>query len=67
MGHKKWATITYNHLPKLFKQGVSTSHGATSPRANNSSTCQICNSINHVATICLKIEDLKSKRFLENT
>ncbi len=62
MGHKKWATITYIHLHKLFKQGVSTSHGASSPRANHSSTCQICNSIDHVATICLRIGDLKSKR-----
>ncbi len=56
-GHKKWAIITCIHLHKLFKQGISTSHGASSPRVNNSSTCQICNSIDHVDTICLRIGD----------
>jgi hypothetical protein len=61
MGHKKWPTITCIHLHKLFKRGVSTNNGASSPRVNNSSTCQICNYIDHVAIICFTIGDLKSK------
>jgi hypothetical protein len=61
MGHKKWTIITCIHLHKLFKQGVSTSYGVGSPRDNNSSTCQICNSIDHITTICLRIRDFKFK------
>jgi len=36
-------------------------HGTRSTVANNFSMCQICNSVEHVATICLRIGDFTPK------
>ncbi len=48
-------------LINAFKQGTLSSHEVKSPNANTSSMCQICNLVDHVATICPKITDLKPK------
>ncbi len=45
----------------FFKQGISLGLGAGLRRTSTSSMCQICNVIDHVATVCSRIEDLKHK------
>jgi hypothetical protein len=48
-------------LIHAFRQGTSSSHQVRSPNANTFSMCQICNLVNHVVIIYLKIKDLKPK------
>jgi len=45
----------------IFKQGVSITLGASSPRSNNSTTCQMCRFNDNIATSCPQIDDLKFK------
>ncbi len=45
----------------FFKQGATSNHGVGSPRINTSLVCQICNAINHITIVCLRIGDLKPK------
>jgi hypothetical protein len=46
---------------KTFKQNGFVNHGRGSIKTNNSATCQIWNSMEHVAMISPKIRDLKPK------
>jgi hypothetical protein len=45
----------------VWERVISSSHEVRSPNASTFSMCQICNLIDHVATICSKIKDLKPK------
>lgn len=53
--------ILMNLSINIFKQGVSISLGASSPRINNSTTCQMCGFNDNIATSCPQIGDLKFK------
>jgi hypothetical protein len=46
---------------KKNKQGISLGHGTGSPNVNTFLVCQVCNLVDHVATICAKIGDFKLK------
>jgi hypothetical protein len=46
--------ILMNLSINVFKQGVSISLGASSPRSINSTTCQMCRFNDNIATSCLK-------------
>lgn len=45
----------------FFKQGITLGHGVGSFGAITTSICHICNLVDHVVTICPRIEDLKPK------
>lgn len=48
-------------LIKIFKQGITPSHGIGSCNARIALVCQICTPSDHVVTICPRIGYLKSK------
>jgi hypothetical protein len=61
MAVEKHVSAFNDSFIKKFKQNVFVNHGRGFIKTNNSSTCQIWNSIEHVAMICPKIKDLKPK------
>ncbi len=61
MAVEKHVSAFNDSFIKKFKQNGFVNHGRGYIKTNNSSTCQIWNSIEHVAMICPKIKDLKPK------
>lgn len=51
---EKQISALSDSLINAFRQGTSSSHEVRSPNANTFSMCQICNLVDHVATICPK-------------
>jgi hypothetical protein len=58
---EKQVNVLNESLINFFKQGITLGNGVGSFGASTTSICHICSLVDHVATICPRIGDLKPK------